>query len=184
MNHRSTTDGIRIVAQFDDDASNFSEAESEIVPISSRKENTTTAPSDGLNCVFLASSEEASVAAKRFWLKVIRRHAEPVPDKKGRLRVRDAEEPNRGVVKVEYGRPSAKRRGRHKSCSGCELDVTDKTCLTIFARDDEDVHRTDGKSLRWIKETIIPIPWTELAEIRFEINRPLPELRTQQPASA
>ena len=44
-------------------------------------------------------------SAKRFWLDIIRRHAEPVPGSETRLRVRGSEEPDRGVILVEHGRP-------------------------------------------------------------------------------
>src|SRR5436309_2850020 len=45
--------------------------------------------------------EDATAAARRFWVEVIRRHTEAVSGSEGRVRVLDSAEPNRGRIVVE-----------------------------------------------------------------------------------
>src|SRR5438105_1529004 len=115
------TVGCRIVAEFDDDAAAFAAAAPELVPVAAPEGNARPLPA--------ALSEETAAAAKKSWLRIIRRFTEPVPGKKRRLRVLDSEEPNRGEIVIEFGRSP----GQPARClSGYELDAADKLCLSLF----------------------------------------------------
>jgi hypothetical protein len=175
--------GCRIVAEFDDDARAFAQAEAEFVPVK-------VPPTPGVPMTWGPTlqppsspfSEEVAAAAKKIWLKVIRRFTEPVPGKKGRLRVMHSERPNSGSIIVEYGRclASTGRVGdREGMAQGHELEVTDKLFLTLYrtTRLPPTQHRG------YDEDCITPIPWAEIANIRFEVIRPLTEGEQDSKAS-
>ena len=167
--------GCRIVGEFDDDARDFAEAE--FVP----PDALLARPSDAPSLVagrpaFLPPSEEALAAARQFWLKVIRRFTEPVPGRKRYVRVRDSGVPNRGRIEVDCGRGwaglsdlDASRLPRNH-LSAHELDVSDKLCLVLFRRDEPSPGDADNDA--WVSEVSIPVPWTEVVRLRFEVQRP------------
>jgi hypothetical protein len=158
--------GCRIIGEFDDDASGFAEAEPEFVSSQATSGPLLAAPAGTPTPAAVPPpSAEALAAAKKFWVKVIRRFTEPVPAKKGRLRVRDSGDPNRGSIEVRcatYRLVVGNDRARH------ELDVSDKQCLTLFQS--ETPAREKGEQ-PWVKELSVPIPWTEIANIQFVVWR-------------
>ena len=121
----------------------------------------------------LPSSGEAATA-KKAWLPIIRRCTEAVSERKGHLRPSDAASPNRGRIHVEY--QSAYRFGK---LSGYELDISDKMCLLLLSRDEPE---RNGAAKNGVIESSTPILWTEIANIRFEVERPL--LSTPHSANA
>jgi hypothetical protein len=159
--------GCRIIREFDDDASTFAQAEPEFVRVEALSAKFLAGPPSPTTPAFLPPTPKALAAAKKFWVKIIRRFTESVPAMKGRLRVRDSGAPNRGRIDVAYGRYPA-TVGNHRS--GHELDVSDKLCLTLF-HDEEPTGRAGDKG-HWVREVSIPIPWTEIVNIQFAIMRP------------
>jgi hypothetical protein len=170
--------GCRIIGEFDDDASGFAVAEPEFVALEAPSTRLLAVPSGATTQVAVAPpSATALAAAKKFWVKVIRRFTEPVSARKGRLRVRDSGEPNRGSIEVRCGGYRlivGNDRARH------ELDVSDKQCLTLFQN--EEPTQIDDEH-QWAKELSIPIPWTEIANIQFTVWRPAePNLKAEKSA--
>jgi hypothetical protein len=142
--------GCRIVAEFDE-TNILPDSEEEFVPLPVR-------PHDR----FLLYSADAAATARTFWLKVIRRYTERVPGKRNHLRVRDVAAEADGRIIVEHG-------VEHRSSkAGSELDVSDKLCLTLF--DTNESRSSSGEETRTTHT--IPIPWTEILNVRFEITSP------------
>jgi hypothetical protein len=168
----------RILAEFVDDAKDCMPTEAEFVPVPIVPRPATQVLSrPGLQDAFSPPIEEAATAAKKFWLKIIRRFTEPVPGKKGRLRARDSAEPNRGRITIECARRSAV-----KLFSGSELDISDKLCVTLFVNDKPVPSSGHGGGQRWVRESAIPVPWTEVVNIRFKVDRLVgPELKSHEP---
>src|SRR5258707_1015073 len=105
-NHAASVSG-RIVAEFQDDASQFLSGEPEFVP--------SLAPSAPMNSVALKAWSlapcfyEIAALAKKAWMRVISRFTEPVQGDGSRVRVRVNTESESGKVCVEC-------RG---GCEGC-----------------------------------------------------------------
>src|SRR4051812_9840051 len=123
--------GCLIVGEFDDDASGFGQEAAEFVPVTGRPSTGPHwSPGAGLLPVPLSPfTEAAAAAARKGWLKIVRRFTEPVPGKKKRLRVVGSEPGNRGKIFVEFGGRflwGGESKSPEKSASGCELEVTDK----------------------------------------------------------
>jgi hypothetical protein len=178
----TNTDTIscRIIGEFDVDASAFAEGEPEFVTVDTPAQRWVAGPA-GVSAParFVLPSDEALAAAKKFWLKVICRFTEPVPGNKSRCRVRDSGEPNRGAIEIDCGRYVPAASLRRDISWGHELDVSDKQCLTIFRH--EGPMCWTGDEDRRVRELAMPIPWTEIVNIQFEVRRPVPH---QQPAAS
>mgnify|MGYP000863208966 CR=1 FL=1 len=161
MNSTPTTSfgiGCEILAEFEDDASGF-------VPT---KPNFVSVPYVGSpQPAFVPPTAENLAAAKQFWLPVIAGLTEPVPAKKERLRVRDSELPNCGEIRVESASHPARRALR----LGQEISVSNESCLTLFCY--EEFAAQCGKG-DWVRsELAVPIPWTDIGNIQFEVRRPV-----------
>jgi hypothetical protein len=155
--------GGHIIAEFEDDAG---AAPPQHAPESARA-LTVSAEAVQVDAACAPPNEDASAAARRFWVEVIRRHTEAVPGSESRLRVLDSAEPNRGLIVVEQAGTAAVQR------QGCELDVADALCLTLVDREGPVPLEGVASSRQGIKESATPIPWTEIRNIRFEVIRPL-----------
>jgi hypothetical protein len=101
-------------------------------------------------------------AAKKMWLPIIRRCTEPVSGNKGRLRPVEAESPTQGRIVIDYQR--GPRYGQYR---GSEVDISDKMFLLLFDR--------EPAGPKSVIESTIPVLWTDIINIRFEIERPMPE---------
>jgi hypothetical protein len=157
----------KIIGEFEDDAREFTAGEPEYVPVQSPANCGFTARSGEVSqATFHIPSEEALASAKKFWLKIIRRFTEPVPAKKGHVRVRESGEPNLGDIVVMHGAAATEGRGR---CCGDELDTSDPLCLAVFRRREVN-YAGEGPRL---EESSFPIPWTEIVNITFEVRRPV-----------
>jgi hypothetical protein len=155
--------GGHIIAEFEDDAG-AAPAES---AAGAARALTVSAEAVQLDAACAPPGEDPAAAARQFWIEVIRRHTEEVPESAGRLRVRDSAEPNRGVIVVEQAGIAAALR------QGCELDVADALCLTLVDREGPVPLEGADSSRQGIKESATPIPWVEIRNIRFEVIRPL-----------
>jgi hypothetical protein len=123
---------------------------------------------------FVLPSPEQAAAAKKAWLPIIRRCTETVSERRGHLRPSDATQPNRGRIHIQY-----ERRHGYGTVSGYEIDISDKMCLLLFSRDEPE---RSGATKNGVIESSTPILWTEIANIRFEVERPL--LSTPHSANA
>jgi hypothetical protein len=123
---------------------------------------------------FVPPTAKAAAAAKKFWLPIIRRYAEPIPGKKGRLRVCAAGECNHGLIVVEDGGcgafPHTFQRANRPCFSGSEIEVSDKLFLTLFHTEDLAPNSTEAAGAKRIRESIMPVPWTSIVNMRFELN--------------
>jgi hypothetical protein len=170
--------GCRLIAEFEDDAGTFTEGEAEFVavePPSTR--GLAVSAGSRLYIPFIPPTDEALATAKKFWLKVIRRFTESVPGKKGHCAVRDSAEPNQGRIVVEYGTTCETHveSARRYFAEGYELDFSDKSCLTLFSQEGPDPSLP--YSAHQVKDKIIPIPWSEIVQIQFEVRRPASQNR-------
>jgi hypothetical protein len=120
---------------------------------------------NGRSASLLIPSVEHAATAKKVWLPIIRRCTEAVPETKSRLRPLEASQPNRGRIHIEYQRLSS-----YGKLSGYELDISDKMCLLLFSRTDP---QSNGVEHNGVIEASIPILWTEIANIRFEVEHPV-----------
>jgi hypothetical protein len=160
----SFSTGCRIVAEFDDDASSFADAEPEFVPVEAPPVPTLATL---LQSAFLTTSEEAAVAAKKQWLRVIRRFTKPDPGTKRHLRLPDSEEPEGSQVEVEYGRGAV---GERPLCqAGSRVDASDKFFLVLYRT--EAVAGRSGEDGSWVTEKAIHIPWTEIICLGVSVRR-------------
>jgi hypothetical protein len=109
------------------------------------------------------------VGAREFWMDMIRHYTEPGPG--GRLRVRGADDPNRGRVVVEHNQAVRGAAPLVATRHGSELDVSGERCLALIRW--EGPLTPDGGAGEGITESITPIPWTDILNVRFEIFRPV-----------
>jgi hypothetical protein len=161
--------GGHIIAEFEDDAGAPAQGPG-AVSVGAATVSAQAMPAD-VPPAYAPPSEEAAAEARRFWAEVIRRHTEAVPGIEGRLRVLDSAGPNRGVIVVEHVR--AEDGAALVLRQGCELDVADAFCLTLVDRKGPVPLEGAPSSRQGIKESVTPIPWTEIRNIRFEVIRPL-----------
>lgn len=160
----SSTVGCPIIAEFEDDASKCTPVEPEYVSLP------VAGPEAAGQPLFAPPRAEAAAAAKKFWLKILRRFTESVPGKKGRLRVADAAAPDEGRIVVECGRPLVGRDregGELGARAGDEVDFADKYYLVLFGR--RLLVLPDGQAR--LAESSTPVLWTDVVNIRFEVER-------------
>lgn len=111
--------------------------------------------------------------AREFWMDVIRHYTEPLPGSGGgRLRVRGTDDPNRGRVVVEHNQAVRGAAPLVATRHGSELDVSDERCLALI-RWEGPLTPDGGGAGQGITESITPIPWTDILNVRFEIFRPV-----------
>jgi hypothetical protein len=173
---QSVSLSCRLVGEFDEDARQYAPVEPEFVPVSEL-------PAPGEFLLFphtrprfeFPPSDEVSRKAREFWRKVIRRFTEPVPGKKNRFRVKNVAPEQNGSVVIESQGPHATLNGVAgtlvypvRTFSGEELEVSDKLCLVLF--DTSELAGSEGTAER-IRETVIPLPWSEIVNVRFEVTR-------------
>jgi hypothetical protein len=133
---------------FEDDARSYARTEPEFVP-----------PFRAIEPAypFTPPTKEAAAAARRFWLTVIRRFTEPVPEHRGRVRVKGSGDPEGGEFILQHGMgrtPRERSAVPPQATTGGELDVAHTLYLTVYRAIDGGVEFS-------------PIPWTELVQIRF-----------------
>jgi hypothetical protein len=168
------TIGCRIIAEFDDDAGAFASAEPEYVPLpKAAGAMPGPAPEAAAAPAFSPPSRAAASAAKKCWLKVLHRFTKHVPEKKNRLRLPDAE-PGAGRILVECSLPASRSGAESRTWAGDEVDVADKDYLVLFGRRAVDRRPEDPGSHLRIAESSIPVLWTDIVNIRFEVERVVP----------
>src|SRR5262249_23675993 len=146
----------------------FASAEAEFVPVGTPPvPRALTAPAAAGECPPSPPTEEAAAAARKFWLKAIRRFTEPVPEKKGRLRVRHSGNARRSAIRVETRRVISDGRGVSypQRVRGDEADVADKLFLLLFAEERD----PDGGGE--VTQSTTAIPWTDIGNVSFEVTR-------------
>jgi hypothetical protein len=172
----------RVLAEFTDDASQFAEGEPEFVPVATPSARGAPSAVDaGSQYIFSPPSAESSAVAKTFWLDVIGRFTEPVAGRGNRLRVLDAAEPNRGTIEVEY-LPRFGLSFDLDSISGRELDVAHKQWLVLYDHREPSQYPGDPDGQLRVRESAVPILWTEIARMHFSVDRPVPVEAATKPA--
>jgi hypothetical protein len=170
------TISCKIIAEFEEDASGFVE---DLDSLSEQEPSETSAASLALGQQGLfPPSKEAAAAARKFWLQIIRRFTEHSPGKKNRLQVKGATAPNHAKIIIEAGRHWYSMGGLTgtsalpgRSYSGAELEISDKWCVVLAGQEEDKNCQGESNKMDEITETLIPVPWTDIVNLRFELTR-------------
>lgn len=148
----------QILAEFEDDASQFLNGEPQFVPSPSGLVGPTAGPSS-----HLPFAPESAAVAKAAWLRVLERFTEPDEGKQRLVAVRGTVALPRGrlVIATRVSTRDGRDVERHFAT---RVDVSDAQMLFLFWRDES--HSSNG--VPEVRESWSAVPWADIASIRFE----------------